>query len=222
MNNEIKDNKSQSAKSSPFGGVRGGLKKLDPFKGVIYFVIVLFASDFVWKLAIAGDESDVLVTFLGMDVTAFFSVMTSHFSNAIFNVLNFFGSDVMQRNNVLFFENGNAVRIIWGCTGIKQTYIYICIIAFARGPWMKKLWYIPAGLAVVYLFNLFRMAVIVELFRDFPHWFDFLHEFLFKYGFYGVIFLMWLFWDEVIRKPQIKSELARIKNGFKRVFSRKR
>ena len=185
-------------------------KKLDPFKGVIYFVIVLFAADFVWKFMMDGDESDVLVTFFGLDVTAAFNFVSMHFANGIFYVLNFFGSDVMQRNNILFFDNGNSIRIIWGCTGIKQGFIYCCIIAFARGSWKKKLWYIPAGLLVVYLFNLFRMAVIVELFRDFPHWFDFLHGFLFKYAFYGTIFLMWLFWDVIVRKPRklAKSELC--------------
>ena len=175
-------------------------EKLEPFKGIIYFVVVLLAANYFWKFAVKGDESDVLVTFLDVNISAPFNFMVSHFANAISSVLYFFGSDVIQRNNVLFFENGNAIRIIWGCTGIKQAYIFFCIIAFTRGPWQKKLWYIPTGLLVVYLFNLFRMAVIVELSRNYFHWFDFLHEFLFKYAFYGVIFLMWLFWDEKIRK----------------------
>jgi len=188
-------------------------KKSEAFHGIIFFIFVLFAADFVWKMVMDGDESDIFVTFIGINVTAPFNFVAQHFANAIFYVLNFFGSDVIQRNNVLLFESGGGIRIIWGCTGIKQAYIFCCIIIFARGSWKKKLWYIPAGLVVVYFFNLFRMAVIVQLFRDFPHWFDFLHEFLFKYGFYGVIFLMWLFWDEVlIKKTDVKAIFVRNKN----------
>jgi len=175
-------------------------KKLEPFKGIIYFVIILFASNYFWKFAVSGDESDVLVTFFGIDISAPFNFMVQHLSYAISEVLFFFGSDVMQRNNILIFENRNAVRIIWGCTAIKQAYIFFCIIAFTRGSWKNKLWYIPLGLLVVHLFNLFRMTIIVAMTKNYPEWFHFLHDFLFKYTFYGVIFLMWLLWDEVLRK----------------------
>ena len=183
-------------------------EKLEPYKGIIYFVVILFASNYFWKYTVLGDESDVLVTFFGMNISAPFDFMVRHFSYAISEVLYFFGSDVMQRNNVLFFENRNAVGIIWGCSGIKQAYIFFCIIAFTRGSWKNKLWYIPAGLLVVYLFNLFRLTIIVATVKNHPEWFHFLHGFLFKYAFYGVIFLMWLFWDEVLRKKRVKNDKA--------------
>jgi exosortase/archaeosortase family protein len=177
-------------------------EKLEPFKGIIYFVVILFAANYFWKFTVKGDESDVLVTFFGANISAPFDFMVNHFASTISSMLHFFGSDVMQRNNLLIFENGNGIRIIWGCSGIKQAYIFFCIIAFTRGPWKKKLWYIPAGLLVVYLFNLFRMTVIVATAKNYFHWFDFLHGFLFKSAFYGVIFLMWLLWDEKIRKKK--------------------
>ncbi len=173
-------------------------QKLEPYKGVIYFIIILLISNYFWKFTVKGDETDELVTFLGLDISVPFNVMKQHFANATSSVLHFFGSDVMQRNDTLFYNNRAAIRIVWACTGIKQAYIFFCIIAFTRGPWKSKLWYIPAGILVVYLFNLFRMVVIIAVSKNHFEWFSFLHEGLFKYLFYGIIFLMWVIWDEKI------------------------
>jgi hypothetical protein len=38
------------------------------------------------------------------------------------------------------------------------------------------------------------------LFIEFhPEWFDLLHEYIFKYLFYGMLFLLWVWWTEKIR-----------------------
>lgn len=174
-------------------------EKLEPYRGIIYFIIILLISNYFWKFTVKGDESDTFVTFFGLDISAPFNFMTLHFADATYSALRFFGMDIMQQNNILFFEEGQgSVRIVWACTGLKQAYIFFCIIAFTRGPWKKKLWYIPAGIFIVYLFNLLRMVVIVAVVKNHFDWFHFLHEELFKYLFYGVIFLMWVLWDEKI------------------------
>ena len=181
-------------------------KKLESYKGIIYFIVILFLSNFFWKLTVKGDESDSLVTFFGMDISAPFNFMVYHITDTVSSILHFFGSNVLRRNNTLSCENGHSIRIIWGCSGIKQAYIFFCIIAFTRGPWKKKLWYIPVGLFVVYLFNILRIAIIVALVKNHFEWFHFLHEYFFKYLFYGVIFFMWVFWDERIATKNMLPE----------------
>lgn len=174
-------------------------EKLVPYGGIIYFVIILLVSHFVWKFTLLGDESDTLVTFFGMDISAPFIWMSNHVAHASVAVLHFFGSTVsLEPNNVLQHENKNAVRVIWGCSGIKQAYIFFCIIAFYHGPWLKKLWYIPLGLVLVYLFNIFRISAIVAIIEPYPDWFKFTHEYFFKYLFYGMIFGLWVLWEEKI------------------------
>jgi uncharacterized membrane protein len=44
------------------------------------------------------------------------------------------------------------------------------------------------------------MTMIIAAIRNNPDSFDFLHEGLYKYMFYGIIFLMWVLWEEKIRK----------------------
>jgi exosortase/archaeosortase family protein len=111
-------------------------------------------------------------------------------------------------SNIIRHANGNSVQIIWACTGIKQAYIFFCIIAFYRGPWLKKLWYIPLGLFVVYVFNIFRISFIVGVVGKHPDWFHFLHIYAFKYAFYLIIFLMWVLWEEKIagKNDKLKSK----------------
>jgi len=172
-------------------------KKLTPYSGVIYFAIILLVCHFAWKFLVLGDDSDRQVTFLGNDISAPFQFMANHVARVTAGVLNFFGFDIqLFPNNLLKQENGFGIRIVWSCTGLKQAYIFFCIIAFYRGPFRKKLWFIPLGLVVVYLFNLFRIAAITALVQQHSDWFTFLHEYFFKYLFYAVIFALWVWWEE--------------------------
>jgi len=173
--------------------------KLVPYSGIIYFVTILVLSHFAWKFTVLGDESDTLVSFFGLDISAPFVWMSHHVATASVAVLRFFGSNIeLEPNNVLRHENNNAVRVIWACSGIKQAYIFFCIIAFYRGPWLKKMWYIPLGLIMVYLFNIFRISSIAAIVEQYPDWFRFSHEYFFKYIFYGMIFGLWVLWEEKI------------------------
>lgn len=189
-------------------------EKLEPFRGVILFAIILMLSNFFWKYDVIGDEAnsiDSLVTFWGLNITAPFSWSALNVAHVTEAVLHFFGSKVvLLPTNSLRYPNGNAVLIIWACTGLKQAYIFFCIIAFNRGPWLKKLGYIPFGLAVVYLFNIFRITLIAACIENHPDWFNFLHLYFFKYLFYLIIFGMWVFWEEKIvetRKKETKEKV---------------
>lgn len=181
------------------------------YQGVIYFMAVLLASHFFWKFTMKGDESDDDVTFFGIELTQGFEAASTHVAQVTAFLLDFNGFDVtLNKENVIRHTNGNAVKIVWACTGLKQAYIFFCIIAFYAGPWRKKLWYIPAGLVVVYLFNIFRITYIAAAMKEHPEQFDLLHLHVFKYLYYGVIFLMWVLWEEKIRgksqEPRTKSK----------------
>lgn len=187
-------------------------EKLASYKGVFYFFVILLVSHFFWKFTMLGDESDDLVTFFGMNLTGAFNAMSTHIANMVYAVLYYLGYEViLEPNNVIAYANGVAVRIVWACTGFKQAYIFTVIMAFYYGPWRRKLWYIPAGLVIVYLYNIFRITAIIALIENNPKNFEFLHEGFFKYLYYGVIFLMWVLWEEKIRKVKPEKGGARNK-----------
>ncbi|MDO9152598.1 MAG: hypothetical protein Q7U47_02625 [Paludibacter sp.] len=96
-------------------------EKLIPYKGVIYFVIILVSAHFFWKYTVLGDESDTIVTFFGIDISAPFTFMADHVLRFVNNILSMLGYNITaESNNILRFDNRNAVRIVWACTGIKQ------------------------------------------------------------------------------------------------------
>jgi len=184
-------------------------EKLEPFKGVILFAVVMMVSNFFWKYNVLGDEVnrlDSVVTFWGINISAPFIWMAKHSAMLSVAILNFLGSDVILKpGNIFEHTTGYRIQIVWACTGLKQAYIFFCILAFSRGSWRKKLWYIPLGLLIVFVFNIFRIVFIIGISEYHPEWFHFLHIYAFKYSFYGIIFLMWVLWEEKISKKKLKN-----------------
>ncbi|MDR1653010.1 MAG: exosortase/archaeosortase family protein [Prevotellaceae bacterium] len=180
----------------------GFFGKFDHYKGIIYFAVILIVAHFLWKFLITGDESDTMVTLLGIDISAPFRFMVRHIALVCNKVINFFGFGSILRygNNIWFPDVQTGIRIVWGCTAIKQSYIFICIIAFYRGSWKNKLWYVPAGLIVIYLFNILRICIIAIVTKYYHEWFYFTHEIFLKLVFYFVIFMMWVLWEEKFSK----------------------
>ena len=168
-----------------------------PYAGIIRFMIILVVSHFVWKFTVLGEESGGQVTFFGCDISAPFVWMSEHIASVVYLFLQWFGYDVERiGDTIVRFANGNGARIVWSCTGIKQSYIFFCIILFSRGPWKHKLWFIPLGILVCYVVNIISITGLNMVIYNHREWFDFLHEHLFKYLFYAILFLLWMWWEE--------------------------
>lgn len=180
------------------------------YKGIIRFAIILLFAHFFWKFTMKGDDSDDEVIFFGIELTKPFNWSSTHVADVVYYTLGKIGYEVEREpgNVIRHTETRNAVRVVWACTGLKQAYIFAMILLFSAGPWKRKLWYIPSGLVLVYLFNLFRITYITAVVHHHPERFEYLHEHFFKYLFYGLIFMMWVLWEEKISKVK-KTELAK-------------
>ncbi|MDR1698783.1 MAG: archaeosortase/exosortase family protein [Prevotellaceae bacterium] len=172
----------------------------EPVRNIACFIIILLCAHFFWKFTVLGDEGHTAVTFFGIDITPPFDFMISQVADSVYGLLQFFGIEAQQIGNRIRFPNGYGTSIIWGCAGIKQMYIFFCLIAFFKGSWKDKLWFIPAGFVVVHLFNIFRIFLITVVIENHQEWFGFLHDFLFKYLFYFIIFMMWVIWNHFFVK----------------------
>ena len=182
-------------------------ESIEPYSGIIYFVVLLMLSHFFWKFTVLGDETETVVTFFGMNISAPFNLMADHVAKVTTRMLEIMGYSIsLSADNVVRHDNNVAVHVVWACTGLKQAYIFVCIIAFYRGTLKNKLWFIPLGLLVVYLFNIFRIVAITALIKENPEWFYILHEHVFKYLFYVIIFGMWIFWEEVVSKKTVQPK----------------
>lgn len=175
-------------------------QRFEPYADVLIFVITLLVANLFWKFTFVGDEHGETVTWFGMDVTAPFEWMACHIAEMVYRIVSLFRDTVHLINlRTIRFDSGSGTMIVWGCTGLKQAFIWFWLIFTVRGGWKQKIWFIPLGWICCYAFNIFRL-VLLALFIEFhPDWFYFLHDILFKYLFYGMLFGLWVWFVETIR-----------------------
>ncbi len=185
--------------------------QLRPYRDVIVFVVTLLVANYFWKWTMNGDEHGEQVTWFGLDVTAPFEFMACHIASVVYGLLSLFRDTVyMADEHTIRFASGVGTTIIWGCSGLKQSFIWLCLILTVR-PIFKssnsqilkfsiaKLLYILLGWLCCYVFNILRIFLIALLIEHHPDWFEVLHNYIFKYLFYAMLFGLWVIFVEKIR-----------------------
>ena len=185
--------------------------QLRPYRDVIVFVVTLLVANYFWKWTMNGDEVGTQVTWFGLDVTAPFEFMACHIASVVYGLLSLFRDTVyMADEHTIRFASGVGTTIIWGCSGLKQSFIWLCLILTVR-PIFKssnsqilkfsiaKLLYVLLGWLCCYAFNILRIFLIALLIEHHPDWFEVLHNYIFKYLFYAMLFGLWVIFVEKIR-----------------------
>lgn len=137
--------------------------------------------------------------------------------------------------------NSLKLRVVWECTGVQQIILFSLIILFYYGPINKKLWFIPLSIVILNLINVLRIVGTALLIKDgFPDWFipfnewynktewshnietfwnfyldwfQLFHKDVFRWLYYnGVIFILWLIWQEKYNLPYQKLKLEKEKS----------
>ena len=183
------------------------IELLKPYYDIILFVVALLVANYFWKFTVLGDEGGSQVTWFGIDISYPFDYMAQHIANVVYRLIHLTNDSVVFfEPNTIHFATGTGTRIVWGCTGLKQSFIWIVIMLIARGNWKHKLWFIPLGLVCAYLFNILRITLIAIAIEHHPEWFHMLHDYIFKYIFYGMLFLLWLWWTNRIANVSIGNK----------------
>lgn len=99
-------------------------------------------------------------------------------------------------NKVIYFENTGFIGINHSCSGLKPILQFVLLMLIFPGPWKHKAWFIPMGVVIVHLTNLFRICGLAVVTIKIPEYWDFAHDNLFRPFFYVVIFLLWVWWVE--------------------------
>ena len=175
-------------------------QRFEPYRDIIIFMITLFVANYFWKFTMVGDEDGEIVTWFGLDVTAPFQLMSCHIASVVYWLISLVRDTAyMVGEQTIRFESGSGTKVIWGCSGLKQMFIWTCLILTVRGGGKHKTWFIPLGWVCCHVFNVLRIFII-SLFIEFhPDWFHVLHDYIFKYLFYVMLFGLWVWFVERIR-----------------------
>ncbi|MBP7506869.1 MAG: exosortase/archaeosortase family protein [Prolixibacteraceae bacterium] len=84
-----------------------------------------------------------------------------------------------------------SIEVVYDCLGTNLFVVFTIFIIIYPGKIITKLWYIPAGVAVIFLLNAIRMSAMAYIADVSPQNFEIFHHFIFQGVIYGVIFLMW-------------------------------
>lgn len=176
---------------------------LSPYKGVISFFVVMMLSNLLWKLSISGfEEGKQILLWKSFDITWIFEKALT----AVCTLTNFVLRDILGmhysflENNVIHFGSGFFIQIVWECSGIKQIFIFTLILLFSFGSWKNKLWFIPLGACLCFFLNVLRVIILTEIVYAYPNLFVLFHSYILKYGFYFVVFMYWIWWNESFSK----------------------
>ena len=109
---------------------------------------------------------------------------------------------------VMYFDNNGYVGVNMSCSGFKQFLQFFLLFLVYPGPWKHKAWYIPTGLILVYLTNIFRIVALSVVVNREPSFFDTAHDYIVRPLFYIVIFALWVIWVEKFYTKRIKPDTA--------------
>ena len=108
---------------------------------------------------------------------------------------------VTDDSQTIHFQNTGFITINDGCSGLKQILQFFLLMLVFPGPWKHKAWFLPMGIVIVHLTNLFRISGLAVVTITIPEYWDFSHDNIFRPFFYVVIFLLWVWWVEKYRGP---------------------
>lgn len=92
-------------------------------------------------------------------------------------------------------------RIVEGCNAISIMLLFVSFMLAFFGSLKRTLLFILAGLVIIYVINILRIALLSIAIFEYPEYTDFLHGTLFPAIIYGTVFLLWFWWINNYKKP---------------------
>jgi exosortase family protein XrtF len=93
------------------------------------------------------------------------------------------------------------------CNGLSLFALFTGFIISFPGPWKTKLIFIPAGILIIHLLNVFRIAALCIIMLHAPEYMDFNHTYTFTLIVYSCVFALWIFWVNKFSMIKIKDEI---------------
>ena len=125
-------------------------------------------------------------------------------------VLEHLGFDTFQGNHETIRTIGiSGTHGLWigdPCNGITLFALFTFFILAYPGAWKHKTWFIPLGITLIHVLNIFRIVALCIITLKAPDWLDFNHTYLFQTLMYGFIFVLWYLWIRKFSPRKIESD----------------
>lgn len=106
-----------------------------------------------------------------------------------------FDAAVAPHNVYLLLMSGHPAVIVGiPCNGLVLYALFAGFVLAFPGPWQRKLWFIPAGIVLIWALNVVRVAALAINHYYAHQSVDFNHHYTFTFVVYGCIFGLWMLW----------------------------
>lgn len=103
---------------------------------------------------------------------------------------------------VVGIDGSHGVLIGYPCNGLELFALFTGFVIAFPGSVKDKLWFIPLGILLIHLLNIFRVIALTILAYKAPEYLDFNHTYTFTILVYTVVFILWMLWALKISKVQ--------------------
>jgi len=128
------------------------------------------------------------------------SPVTSRVANQTANMISFFGykANIEQHQDELslkvFVNNKYVSRVIEGCNSVSIIILFLAFIIAFSGSLKATIIYGIIGSILIYITNIFRIAILSIGILEYPKHQKILHSLVFPAIIYGMVFLLWIIW----------------------------
>ncbi|MBL7853026.1 MAG: exosortase family protein XrtF [Cyclobacteriaceae bacterium] len=99
----------------------------------------------------------------------------------------------------LQFQQETRLVVYEGCNGVNVMIVFLAFTLGFGGRFKSMVWFIPLGLALIHVANLFRIMALYAVAIQFPKYFYYTHKYLFTASLYVGVLLLWWWWVRLNR-----------------------
>jgi exosortase/archaeosortase family protein len=122
----------------------------------------------------------------------FYWLMAFEFSISSFILDLFLPVAVNKASFLITFPDNSSVYLYEGCSGLKQVIQFSLIMLIYPGSVRRKLWFIPFSILALILAAIIHFIFLCMILYKAHDQYEFMHEYLSRWFFFGVFFLLWV------------------------------
>ena len=102
-------------------------------------------------------------------------------------------------------DQQKLVRIAEGCNGIAIITTFLSFVISFKSNIKNYLKFLPAAVLTIFIFNILRIYILIEIKINYSSYFDIFHTYIFPAIIYFITFLLMVLWVKFISIKQTKN-----------------
>jgi len=178
-------------------------KNINKYLKLHQFVRLLINIAFlstVWYIFYSFFRNKNFVDYFYEEITYLLTLSQLFVSKTLLTII---GYEVEIYGKTIKIVNSYGVHLDRGCLGRNVIGLFAGFILAYPAKIKSKLWYIPMGILIFFIVNVFRIMALSITDNCCRHILNFNHHIVFQYLTYFIIITMWVVWIRFFKKQAV-------------------